>query len=420
MKPGADAKEDGMNRAGTQPRRAVIGPKRKAVALLLLMLLLNPLSAALAASNSAPRLELVSATPLQFSRPPIRIDGAVMLPNGNLAVLHFSLGATVFEESYWLDLFSATSERLLSRQLVSFRQDADSYPLAQILIKRDHFILEYYPDVTTMEVCFQSSYSFGGRALQADRKRSYAYGEALYAQNIGSFLYRWQSHAVDEPDADAHISVDIEHVPSGRTMRAKLWDFAARRFADDQQRLWIVQRNEQGLLEIRSLAAGEGMKEHITALNEPSLLADGAMLSAAVSHQGKARIVVYRHDAAPMLLTYDPTKQLVTARSALGTPEEARHLSALMSVGRHLLAVYERWDDNMQQNAKALALIDGNMAQHPLPFTGRAFSVLQDSRDDSIAALEQDDDEHWVMRVYRLDGMKSGAAPRAESMRPHI
>lgn len=378
---------------------------RKALAAALICFLLTaPLGHGFAGTAEAVQPSAVSERPLPFGRQILRIEAVEALPNGNLAVLSFSQGKEKDEEALWLDLFTASGERPLSRRLGSHRPEISAYPFAQLLIKSGKIICEYYPDITSMELCYRSSYSFTGKALRTDQKLTLRYGDAGYARNLGQFILKRQAHAYDEAPADPFTRLEIEHVPTGKIVRTKVWDFAPASFTDKANHLWIVQKNEQAKLEIRTYTASGAVTEKVVEINEPTLKAqEYAAVRSAVWHQGRARILIRSSNTEYVLLTYDLNSQQIVASSALSALPEANYVSGLMVAGAHLLAVNEIWDEAMQRQSKALSLMDEAGAQHPLRFAGQAFSVFTKEMDGALFALELDKGSgQWLLREYAL------------------
>lgn len=378
--------------------------KRRLAAALICAILLGCGFSAAAAAADTPQLSVVARQPLSFSGPPIRIEQAEWLPNGHLAVIYFSQGAQKDEELLWLDLFAASGARLLSRRLGRHLPDVSPYPFAQLLVHSKRFICEYYPDITTMEVCFQSTYSLDGQALKADQRSTLRYGDASYARNIGQYILRRQAHGYDEEHADPFFQLEIIHVPTGKALRTKTWAPLLVAFADDAGSLWIVQKNERENLEMRAYAASDTVQESIVDMAEPALQAhEFTAFHAAVWHQGAARLLVYVPNADCVLLTYDPDRQQVTARSPLTALPGAHYISGLASTGPHLLAVNELLDEQTQQFSKQLGLIDPQSAQHPLHFAGLAFHVFADAGEGTIRTLEKNQDTNrWWRCEYAL------------------
>jgi hypothetical protein len=376
---------------------------RKLAAVWICFMLLALFYHAFAMNAEAPQLTAVSEQPLRFSQPPLRIEKAERLPNGHVVVFYFSQGEDKREERYRMDLFAASGECLLSREMGAYIPDVSTYPFAQILIKGEHFLCEYYPDITTMEVCYGSVYTFDGRAVQADKKSTFRYGDVDYAWNHGQFILKRQAHAYDEEVADPFIRLKLEHVPTGKTLQTAVWDPVFRAFSDGANRLWIVQKNERENLEIWAYTASDAVTEQIVEIDEPTLKThDVASICAAVLHQENACLLVRLSNMDHVLLTYDAESQQITTGRALTTLSGADYIAGLMTVGPRLLAVNGVWDETTQTFSWALGVVEQPAEQVPLPFKGKAFSVFANGKDGTIVALEKDAGA-WLLREYRLE-----------------
>lgn len=372
----------------------------------------------LASPAAAPALTLVSEHALSFSKQPLRIEKTEALPNRSLAVFYFAQGEKRDEESYWLDLFSTSGQRLLSRMFVTRVPDASPHPFAQLLIKSDGFVCEYYPDITTMEVCFSSVYTFEGAALQADQKSTLKYGDAAYAKNLGPFILGRQAHAYDEEPADPFTRLAIQHVPTGQARTTKIWDFRPASLVDAENRLWIVQKNEGGNLELRVFAASDNLTEQAIEIPEPALKAhEFTFVISAISHQGAIRLLIHQFNTEYVLLTYDADSRAITARSALSALPGAAYVSGLLAAGPQLLSVHEYWDEKSQSFSKALSLVDGAAAQLPLQFVGEAFGVFAHGQEEAIYALETDAGRSaWFLRKYLFQTENAQAEEGVDSI----
>lgn len=350
-----------------------------------------------------PKLTLEKEHLLAFSKAPLRIEKVEALPNGNLAVLYFSKGEGPEEESYWLDVFSSAGEHLLSKKLASFIPGGPNYPRAQLLIKDNKFVCETYPDVTSMEVCYRSVYTFEGKLLQSDQKSTLKFGEAAYANNLGPFILGIQAHAEDVAPPNPYRRLHIEHVPTGQTLTTSTYDFKPAFCVDEKGRLWVLQKNEEEHLELRCYTAGDSLREQIAEIAEPSLLAhEFTSLQSAIGFEDKIRLLIYLTNTEYVDLTYDPGSQKITDRRGLTALPGASYVSGYLVLGSQILAVNQVWDEGSQTFSKILGLVDAEGVPLPLPFSGEAFG-LYTLGEDRLCALERDaDDQALQLRTYLL------------------
>ena len=367
-------------------------------------ILLGFCAPAVAEQVQVPQFNLGSEQALPFSQTPLRIDQAERLPNENLCFIYFSQGSKQGEEAYWLDLFSGTGERLLSRQFTTHIPDVSTYPHAQILIKNKGFVCEFYPDITTMEVCYQTGYDFNGKVLRKEKKSTLRLGDALYVKNLGQFILKRQAHSYDTEPVDPYLRLQIEHVPTGQMVDSKLWDPNPAYFIHGENQLLLVCKNEQENLEIRSYTVSDSLQEQVITFHEPALNTQGyTVVSSGVLFQGQAYLLIYQSNTAYALLTYDLKQQQITASKALTALPGVDYVTSLLVAGEQLMAVNGIWDESVQRYHLTLSLLDDLGEQVPLHFVGRAAAVFADGEGGTITAIERDAASgQWFIRSYLI------------------
>ncbi|NLX83171.1 MAG: hypothetical protein GXZ04_05075 [Clostridiales bacterium] len=382
--------------------------KRLRAALLACFLLISLFGYGAVGKAAVMEMTFKQEHPLAFSRLPLRIEKVEPLPSGKLAVIYFSQGEQQGEELYWLDLFSNTGSRLLSKLLAAHIPDVSTYPYAQILIKGNEFVCEFYPDITTMEVCYRSVFSVEGQKVKEDQKQTLKAGAAYYTQNQGPFLLGKQAHAEDVEPATPLRRWHIEHAPSRQTFTINTFDYDPAFCVDRAQRLWIIQKNQQAHLELRSYTMGDSPTEQTVELAEPSLLAhEFTSVQSAVSFKGKVRLLIYHTNTEFVDLTYDPDSQKITDRGTLTALPGASYVSGYLVSNAQLLAVNEVWDEASQTFAKMLGAVDAKGVLHPLTFMGEAFGLYAQG-EDTLCTLERGaDDNSWLLRTYLLQADSS-------------
>lgn len=75
--------------------------------------------------------------------------------------------------------------------------EAGPVPYAQLIREQNGFALEYYPDKTSMESCYQTRYSLDRKVVKKEKRIKQRIGEASYAQHVGGYAIRYQAHGDD-------------------------------------------------------------------------------------------------------------------------------------------------------------------------------------------------------------------------------
>lgn len=118
------------------------------------------------ASTDNASMQLIRMNPLAFRKEPVELYSVTHTPNGSFVVIYFTEGEKSELQEMWMELFDSVGTSLLSAKLGEFDPNGEKIPHGQIILKKDRFICEYYPDITSMEVCTQTVYRYTGKRIQ--------------------------------------------------------------------------------------------------------------------------------------------------------------------------------------------------------------------------------------------------------------
>lgn len=356
-----------------------------------------------AQASAALELRLISKQSLPFSKPPLRIESTVVLSDNQALAIYVAKGDVKGEESLLLDLFHEAGNKLLSKSFCAYRPDDFVFPYAQAILGKSGFVCEFYPDVSSMEVYYRSAYTFDGKQVKADKKYTQKFGDAFYAQNIGPFVVKKRAHAYDEEGASPYLDLQIEYVPTGKTIKTKIWDVMFCSFLDeDGQRLWLAQKNEQGKLELRLYTVDKSgaFKEQVFEWDEPSFQTQNySYVCSGAVQEGKAFLLLRKSNTEYTLLLVDVEKQEATARSTVHALAETDCIEGFLP-GKPQLIIHWVFDETTQTFEKRLGALDSRAILKPLNFAGQAFSLWQNNQ-ENIVTLEKDTiSGEWLLCLY--------------------
>ena len=349
------------------------------------------LSGALAEND---RMRLLRADPLSFSKQPISIDSVASMPDGSLAVIYFAAGSEEVQREYRLDLFAPDGVPLLSKSFGQFNIELDPYPFAQIILQSDGFLCEYYPDITSMETCFQTAYGNAGKATGKEQKKKLPYGTAAYAERVGGYMVKKQAHAADERDASPYQAVEIVHIATGQSTLRSLYgwsDFCA--FPDGDGDLLIAQKNERGSLEIRQYGLADGLKETVIELDGAwPAVDDHARVQSAACIGRTAYLQIYLTNQESLILICDLEQEAIVGSSPLSAAEGSDYIAALRTADSMLLAVDGHWDETAQRHLFRLDALDSDLARTPLALAhGSCLYLFTEDEPGIITTIERGD-----------------------------
>lgn len=181
------------------------------------------------------------------------------------------------------------------------------YPRGQVILEKNRFVCEYYPDITTMEVYKQRIYRYTGKQVQKPTTKKLKFGAACYAERVGDYMFRMQAHSEDESDASPYRTVKISHIASGKQKTLYLYDWSFCAFPDADGNLLFAQQNERGNLEIRQYSAS--MQETIVELDSSYFDDNLSYVSSAACIESTAYLLISQGFSKYTLLTYDREAQ---------------------------------------------------------------------------------------------------------------
>lgn len=374
---------------------------RKRITMLLICLLL--VVGGTAQDSRIPLFKLMKNTELAFSQAPLRVENTVTLPRDRVLVFFFAEGKSEGEESYWLNLFNENGDILLAKEFCSFCPEDFVFPYVQALLGEKGFTLEFYPDISSMEVYYRSAYTFDGKQVKADKKYTQKFGDAFYAQNLAPFIVKKRAHAYDEEGTSPYLDLIIEHVPTGKTIKTQVWDVMFCPFLDESgDRLWLAQKNEQGKLGLRLYSLGfRELTERIFAWDEVTLETnENAYLCSGAVHNGKVMLLLRLSNTEYTLLFVDIEKEEVISRNAVHALPSTDYIQGFLP-GSWQILVHGAFDEATQTFEKRLGVLSGEYTINPITtFWGQAFSVWI-NQEGNIETLEMDKDSGlWWLREY--------------------
>ena len=149
--------------------------------LVLTFLTLCLMLCASASADSAP-MQLMRMNPLAFSKQPTHIESVTPTPDGSFVIIYFADSDTAGMQEMRLELFDAAGASLLSAALgdANLLEEGAPYPRGQVILEKNRFVCEYYPDITTMEVYKQRIYRYTGKQVQKPTTKKLKFGAACY------------------------------------------------------------------------------------------------------------------------------------------------------------------------------------------------------------------------------------------------
>lgn len=362
-----------------------------------------------ASADSAP-MQLMRMNPLAFSKQPTRIESVTPTPDGGFAVIYFADSDTAGLQEMRLELFDAVGTSLLSAALgdANLLEEGALYPRGQVILEKNRFVCEYYPDITTMEVYKQSIYRYTGTRVQKPTTKKLKFGAACYAERVGDYMVRMQAHSEDESDASPYRTVKISHIASGKQQTLYLYDWSFCAFPDSDGNLLMAQWNERGNLEIRQYSAS--MQETIIELDGSNSIEYSGYRLSSGARIGQTVYLQLSSGADDYVLTYDREAQKITDSRALPTADGSDSLSDIKAAGTSLLSVDGYWNAAMQQRFYRLHLLNADWTRTALPLQHDfCLYVFSDAAQESITTVEADGSTYFLCQyVLHASGMSSG------------
>lgn len=346
---------------------------------------------------------------LNFSKQPIRIDGVVAMPDEAIAVIYYTAGTKPGTEEYRFDFFSADGHPILSKSFCQVNPAESQVPHAQIILQRDRFLCEYYPDITSMEVCYRTGYSYSGSVVSKEKKVRLKYGEAYYAEHVGDYMILKQAHGYDEPDASPYQAVEIIHISTAQRVSLRLYDWSTFcPFVGRNGDLFIAQKNENGNLEIRRYDIASDMQESITEFSAECFHGKRfAYIQSATSIGNLAYLQVRLTNEEAAILTYDMEEGIITASSTLRAAPGSDYIVSVQSNGSVLLAVDGRWNEALQCYVLSIDAIDAGMGRMPVALMHeQCLFILRDEVSGTLITIEVDEDtSSFAVCRYKISAL---------------
>ena len=332
---------------------------------------------------------------LHFSKHPIRIDCVVAMPDEAIAIVYYAAGTKTNHEEYRLDLFAADGKPILSKLFCQIKPGEAPSPHAQIILQKDSFLCEYYPDITSMEVCYRTEYSYSGNIVSKEKKVKLKYGEAYYADHVEGYMTLKQAHGYDEPNVSPYQAVEIIHLPTAQRVSLSLYDWSKFcPFVGSDGDLFIAQKNEHGNLEIRRYDTDADMQESVAEFGKEYFYGKRfAYILSATSLGDLAYLQVRLSNEEAAILIYDMEKEIVIASSTLSTAPGSDYIASIQGNGSVLLAVDGRWNDTLQRYVLTIDVLDENMGRIPVALMhAQCISILQSDTSGKLVTIEVDED----------------------------
>lgn len=310
--------------------------KRLLGLLMAVMVMMGGMAGAQASTDNA-SMQLIRMNPLAFRKEPVELYSVTHTPNGSFVVIYFAEGEKTELQEMWMELFDSVGTSLLSAKLGEFDPNGEQIPHGQIILKKDRFICEYYPDITSMEVCTQTVYRYTGKRIQKPTIKKLKFGAAPYAQHVGDYMVEKQAHSEDETP---FRTVKITHIASGKSKKLMIYDWSFCACSDQDGNLLIGQQNEKGNLEIRSYNAA--MQESIVELSGDFLQNENVRDAACIGQTAYMRIRLTNEKSE--ILLYDITQQKITDSQTLLAVDDNSYIAEIKAAGAVLLSVDGYWN----------------------------------------------------------------------------
>lgn len=362
-----------------------------------------------ASADSAP-MQLMRMNPLAFSKQPTRIESVTPTPDGGFAVIYFADSDTAGLQEMRLELFDAVGTSLLSAALgkANLLDEGEPYPRGQVILEKNRFVCEYYPDITTMEVYKQSIYRYTGTRVQKPTTKKLKFGAACYAERVGDYMVCMQAHSEDESDASPYRTVKISHIASGKrkTLSLSYDSFCA--FPDADGNLLMAQWNERGNLEIRQYSAS--MQETIIELDGSNSIEYSGYRLSSGARIGQTVYLQLSSGADDYVLTYDREAQKITDSRAFSAAEDGYFIADFKTAGSSLLSVDAHWNVPLQRRELHIYLLGNDWTRTALPLQHDfCLYVFSEAAQESITTVEADGSTYFLCQyVLHASGMSSG------------
>lgn len=360
-----------------------------------------------ASADSAP-MQLMRMNPLAFTKQPTSIESVTPTPDGSFVIIYFADSDTAGMQEMRLELVNSAGASLLSAALgeANLLEEGAPFPQGQVILEKNRFVCEYYPDITTMEVYRQRIYRYTGKQVQKPTTKKLKFGAACYAERVGDYMVRMQAHSEDESDASPYRTVKISHIASGKQKTLYLYDWSFCAFPDADGNLLFAQQNERGNLEIRQYSAS--MQETIVELDSSYFDDNLSYVSSAACIESTAYLLISQGFSKYTLLTYDREAQKITDSRALPTADGSDSLSDIKAAGTSLLSVDGYWNAAMQQRFYRLHLLNADWTRTALPLQ-HDFCLYVYAAQESITTVEADGSTYFLCQyVLHASGMSSG------------
>ncbi len=349
-------------------------------------------------------LQLVQSCPLAVSKQPSRFSGASLLPDQTLVVFYESPLADGQTEDR-MDIFAADGTLVRSESISTYDPGKFVFSRSQIILTKNGFLREYYPDVATMETYFRTSYKKSGASKGKTRKLKQKTDDAFYTTVIGDYTFFRRAHCEDDPA----FTGKIRHRLSDQTLSFPLYDTASHALLEDENGTCLfVQSKGQEALEIRQFTFDGSL--HETVLTLPgNYFPDGgyARISSAAGGYGTAYFQISVTNGRSNMLTYDLQQQCITASHSLSAGEEAAFLGDLRQADTSLLVLDGYWSESLQSYTYRPVLLDADMNRTPLSIAyGNCLYLFSSAQSEDIITLETDQEEtSFFLCRYRLSGV---------------
>lgn len=362
-----------------------------------------------ASADSAP-MQLMRMNPLAFSKQPTRIESVTPTPDGSFAIIYFADSDTAGMQEMRLELFDAAGASLLSAALgdANLLEEGAPYPRGQVILEKNRFVCEYYPDITTMEVYKQRIYRYTGKQVQKPTTKKLKFGAACYAERVGDYMVRMQAHSEDESDASPYRTVKISHIASGKQKTLYLYDWSFCAFPDADGNLLFAQQNERGNLEIRQYSAS--MQETIIELDGSNSIEYSGYRLSSGARIGQTVYLQLSSGADDYVLTYDREAQKITDSRAFSAAEDGYFIADFKTAGSSLLSVDAHWNVPLQRRELHLYLLGSDWTRTALPLQHDfCLYVFPEAAQESITTVEADGSTYFLCQyVLHTSGISSG------------
>lgn len=249
------------------------------------------------------------------------------------------------QREYWGEVFNTNGDLIFSKRFMTIRPETDPVPYAQVYYDHDLLHCEYYPDITTMENCYYSSFHTDGTVDTANKKMAVKPGKAFYKENIGDYLLSKQAHLYEN---DPEQRIEIRNCFSGKSFSLKTTEFFSAFGRENEGILFFAQMRD-GNIEVYQYSADKDQPTIINIKCDSLQNNEFGYVSSMAANNQTAYILIRFSNTQYDLLNYNLETKNIVANREFSTAVGNDYTRNVLTVKPSLLAFVDtRWDDQLQ------------------------------------------------------------------------